>query len=260
MTRAMPSRTLALGWLRDLRSRSTGAASPWLILGRRYSATHLLDLDAAERKLAYALLNPLEAGLTEPTEWPGLTSARLRFGETISAERPGIYFSKKRPGLVSLILAPLDYAFPAETGLEPDLSQKDPTPTAPKSVDDSAQDSTSEAASATRIRELMEEGHAAIHRRLEKEGRKLAGVERVLRTRWTQRSTHPIGDLNPRFATHDARRLENAIEEMRRFERDHDAAKQRYTAGHHRTLFPSGTYGYRVVLGVRVAKRRRPAA
>jgi hypothetical protein len=72
--------------------------------GRRYSATHLLDLDAAERKLAYSLLNPLEAGLTEPEEWPGLTSARFRFGETISAERPEVYFSKKRPGLVSLIL------------------------------------------------------------------------------------------------------------------------------------------------------------
>jgi putative transposase len=223
--------------------------------GRRYSATHLLDLDAAERKLAYALLNPLEAALTLPEKWPGLTSVSFRFGDTISATRPGIYFSKKRPGLVSLILAPLVCAFPAGPESEATLA-----PAAPAPVQDSARDPAAEDASATRIRELVEIGRTTIHRRLEQEGRKLAGVERVLRTPWTRRSTHPIGDLNPRFATRDAKRLEDAIEEMWRFERDHDAAKERYTAGHHRTLFPSGTYGYRVVLGVRVAKRRRPAA
>lgn len=213
--------------------------------GRRYSATNLLDLDAAEREIAYILLNPLEAELTEPEEWPGLTSARFRFGETISAARPEIYFSKRRPGLVTLILAPLVHAFPAGPESQGSSSER---------ASDAAE------ASAARIRDLVEVGRAAIHRRLDRENRWLAGVERVLRTRWTRRSTHPIGNLNPTFATRDAKRLEAAIDEMRQFEKDHDAAKHRYTAGQHRTLFPSGTYGYRVVLGVRVAKKRRPAA
>jgi len=142
-----------------------------------------------------------------------------------------------------MVLAPLSLAFPAGPESEP-----------------AKQASEAGDASEARIRDLVEVRCAEIHRRLEREGQKLAGVERVLRTPWTRRSTHPIGDLNPRFATRDGKRLEAAIDEMRRFERDHNAAKERYTAGHHRTLFPSGTYGYRVVLGVRVAKRRRPAA
>jgi len=216
--------------------------------GRRYSATKLLDLDAAERKLAYALLNPTGAELTDPAVWPGLTSARFRFGETISAARPDIYFDKKRCLLASMVLAPLSQAFPAaiESDSAPGAAQGATVP----GVD----------ASESRIRDLVEEGRAAIHRRLAKEGRRLAGVARVLRTPWTRRATHPIGELHPLFATRDAELLEAAIEEMRQFEEEHDAAKQRYMAGHHRTLFPSGTYGYRVVLGVRVAKKRRRAA
>jgi hypothetical protein len=143
-------------------------------------------------------------------------------------------------------MAPLSRAFPAGPASEP--------------ASTSEQAGASEDPSEARIHQLVEAGRAAIHRRLEQDGRKLAGVERVQRTPWTRRATHPIGDLNPRFATRDANRLEAAIDAMRLFERDHDAATERYTAGHHRTLFPSGTYGYRVVLGVRVAKRRRPAA
>jgi hypothetical protein len=195
--------------------------------GRCYSATKLLELDAAERKLAYALLNPTEAELTDPAEWPGLTSARFRLGETISATRPDIYFGKKRCLLASMVLAPLSQAFPSEI-------ESDSAPGAAQGATAPAVD-----ASESRIRDLVEEGRAAIHRRLAKEGRRLAGVARVLRISWTKRSTHPIGELNPLFATRDAELLEAAIEEMRQFEMDHDAAKQRYAAGHHRTLFPS---------------------
>ena len=61
----------------------------------RYSSVALLDLDAAMRKIAYTLLNPTRAELTQPKDWPGLTSAVYRFGETETVRRPNFYFSKR---------------------------------------------------------------------------------------------------------------------------------------------------------------------
>jgi REP element-mobilizing transposase RayT len=216
----------------------------------RYSSVQLLDRDAAERSLGYLGLNPTEAGLTEPEEWPGLTSVRHRFGDTIVAERPGIYFSKGLSG-----------AFPehreesGEHGARGDFGASDRS--AIEEADSAAmRDSASEA----QIGAIIETRAAEIRAALAKEGRKLSGPQRVMRTPCTKRTTHPIRNLNPRFATRDRALLALAVAELRQFEIDHEVAKRRYIAGQQRTLFPLGTYGYRVVLGVRVAKRRRRAA
>ncbi|MGE3166314.1 MAG: hypothetical protein AB7O52_15515 [Planctomycetota bacterium] len=48
--------------------------------------------------------------------------------------------------------------------------------------------------------------------------------------------------------------LASRIAEKRQFESDHERARRRYIAGHTRTAFPPGTYGYRVLLGVRVGR------
>ena len=50
----------------------------------RYSAVELLDRDAVERMITYCHTNPTKAGLTLPEDWPGLTSARNKFGDTLT--------------------------------------------------------------------------------------------------------------------------------------------------------------------------------
>ena len=232
---------------------------------RRYSSVQLLDRDAALRAIVYDILNSLKAGLTEPKDWPGLTSARYRFGDTITAVRPDIYFSPNRPESVSMTLValPCKYTALANTTTTSGSGAQSMREEGKNLVTPElrlAAQQADDAACEELIQELVEMGRAEIHRRLASEGKKLAGVARVLETRCTRRATHPVRRLNPRFATTNAVLMALAIEDMRQFEVDHQAAKLRYIAGKRRTLFPPGTYGYRVLLGVRVARRRRRAA
>lgn len=217
---------------------------------KRYGAVQLLDLDAAEREIAYSPLNPMEAELTEPEEWPGLTSARLRFGDKITAQRPEIYFSARRPESVDGVLAPLSWAFFGDETADAEGSKERRAAPGMNSAD---------AASESRIRGMIERRCTQIRRDLARRGKRLAGAAAVMKMPCTNRTGHPIRELNPRFATRDRELLMRAIAEMRQFEIDHEVAKRRYIAGRQKTLFPAGTYGYQVVLGVRVAKGR-PAA
>ncbi|MGE3166481.1 MAG: transposase [Planctomycetota bacterium] len=200
--------------------------------GKRYSAVALLDLDAAERKVAYCMLNPTRAGLTDPIVWPGVTSAHWRFGDTITAQRPAVYFSPRyRPDEVSIELSPVAFAFPTANGEEQGRACEE---------------------SNVRVEALVESELESIHRDLERRGQSLAGPERVRNTPRDQRGSHPVRTLNPNFATQDKVLLATGIAEKRQFESDHERARRRYVAGHTRTVFPPGTYGYRVLLGVRV--------
>jgi len=221
----------------------------------RYAATRHLDIDALERSIPYLELNSMEAELTEPEEWPGLTSARHRFGETITVARPEIYFSEKRPETVDLVRSPLSCASPELWGESAEGSEADRS--SPEEIRKAAE---RDAASEARMREMVEKRSAEIRASLAERKQRLAGPERVMRTPCTKRTTHPIRNLNPRFSTRNHELLAHAIAEYRQFEIDHEAAKRRYLAGQQRTHFPVGTYGYRVMLGVRVARRRRRAA
>ena len=84
--------------------------------------------------------------------------------------------------------------------------------------------------------------------------RKLAGAGAVTSASRTRRGNHHYGRLNPRFKSRDPDRMERAIEEHRVLLASHEAAKQRFASGEARVVFPSGTYGYRELFGVRVAK------
>jgi len=202
---------------------------------RPYNAVSLLDLDAAERKAVYVRLNPMRAGLTEPGEWPGLTSVRWRWGEVITVKRPGFYFSKRyRPEEVSMELAPLP---PAYLELEGEA------------------EAAANAESVARTDALIDAESKEIRKTLRRAKQTLAGAEKVRKTRRNQRSQKPVTTIVPRFATRDRARLKEAIAEERAFEEAHEKALEKYRAGHHRTVFPAGTYGYRKLLGVRVAKR-----
>ena len=68
-----------------------------------------------------------------------------------------------------------------------------------------------------------------------------------------QRGNRQLMKFNPRFATRNRLLLHEAIDRARQFEADHDRALSQFLSGNLRVLFPEGTYGYRVLLGVRVA-------
>ena len=197
---------------------------------KRYSDVKLLDLDAAERKLVYALLNPSRAGLTSPSDWPGLTSAGLRCGDTIEALRPEMFFSRKRSECVSASLEPV--SLPFESPLEE---------------------------SELRIGELLQAGIEECRRGIERRGGRLLGREGVLAASRDRRGRRRVRHLNPRFASRDRGLLAAAVASAREFENDHEEAKQSYIAGQRNVCFPAGTYGYRTLLGVRVAKHGEAA-
>lgn len=207
---------------------------------KRYSAVLLLDLEAAERKNAYAGSNPVRPGLTLPADWPGLTSARYSPGQTIRADRPDAYFSERRPKSVSTVLEPLTVAFDDGVASETERKRLD-------------------AASNRRVELLIETSVSESLRKLERSGRKLLGPEKALRATQDQRGRRRVRHLNPRFASRNRALMSTAIAQSRQFEIEHENAKRRYLAGEKNVRFPAGTFGYRRLLGVRVQQHEEAA-
>lgn len=197
---------------------------------KRYSAVRALDLDAAERKIAYTLLNPTRAKLTTPDGWPGLSSARWDVGEVIHTRRPDFYFDPRYSDpSVDLVLAPVAPEF--------GLAKK-------KFL----------AASEARVRAHVNGGLEEARLELQRSGRHFLGAEAVEQTPLSRRGKRVKGEVDPLFASRDADTIRRALEDLSDFERDHQNAKRRYLSGRTKTVFPAGTYGYHVNLGVRVAK------
>ena len=227
-----------------------------------YSMTDLLDVDSAERFIVYSHVNPTNAGLTEPKEWPGLSSAKWKVGETIKATRPERYFDARyRADVVSCVLEPLPECFGAAlpevaktlAELAEDLADNQTELKAERAKYRrrcAAQEKRIERRTAERVAEILE-------RRKEskpKGSERLAGAEAVKQVSRQKRGTHPFGELSPRFASKDPQLREAAIEEMRAFLASHEQARTRYVNGEQNVLFPLGTYGYRERFGVRVRK------
>ena len=247
--------------------------------GDRYGSTTLLDLDAAERFMVYTRVNPTNAGLTLPEEWPGLTSVRMSYGDTIEAKRPDVYFSPRtRPEWVRCVLEPLPELMGQVQEVR-DGIEESATSTSEESTGSGPASSTAPRTDRReeRLAHARREAHhrrcialkrkidratrVAVEKILErmkrsedKSRRGLAGSAKVRKASRLRRGNHDYGKLNPLFATTDKERLSAAIQEHRVFLARHELAKQRFAKGEHRVLFPAGTYGYREVLGVRVRK------
>ena len=244
--------------------------------GDRYGATALLDLDAAERFMTYTRVNPTAAGLTRPEEWPGLTSARWSFGDTIEAKRPEGYFDPRtRADRVSCVLEPLPEHFGEAQDESGGIEEESQGPSVstlrtggknPGSGENEraarrkertkhrsrcrAQEETIDRHTRTAVAQILEQMGAS--RKVA--ARTLAGPSSVVNTSRQKRGNHDYGRMNPRFATQDPKRLWAAVKDERSFRASHEEARQRYLDGEQRVLFPSGTYGYREVWGVRVRK------
>lgn len=171
--------------------------------------------------------------LTLPKDWPGLTTARHRGGDLLTADRPDAYFSKRRPESVSLRLTSIAVAFklssPAEIkGVETDLD------------------------------ELVESEVKAITRKRKKAHLELLGRLKALGQSRHRRGNTRVFDLNPRFSSRDASLLHAAIAEERDFEARHQRARDRWIGGKRNTVFPHGTFGFHRLYNVRVAAHTGP--
>ena len=217
----------------------------------RYSAVTLLDLDAAERKIAYAILNPPEGGTCEPMDWPGLISCRWRLGETMVATRPPVYFSGRRPEVVSMRLSPVAAQYMEKL---PDNATEEE-----KAQRQLAEDEAN-ASSNARIEKMVSEGLERIRAERAKQGKSFLGAERMLELASVEdRGNRPFGEINPLFATRNSELMAWAILDYKSFEAKHRDARERYLHGETDVVFPYGTFGHRVTLGVHVAEGRAAA-
>ncbi|MBX3466693.1 MAG: hypothetical protein KF878_07335 [Planctomycetes bacterium] len=223
-----------------------------------YSAVTLGDPDAVLDKIVYMTCNPVEAGLVEsPEAWPGLitTPGDLCRRELV-ADRPSFFFRQPRD----------DAGGEDEGGSAAGRARRRRPPRGllpervrlrlvrPPGLDDLDDDA---------VRALVSERVSAkvaeIHARREAEGLgPFLGREAVLLQdpEGVPGPSKPGFGLNPRVACRDRWRRAELLEDLVEFWRAHQEAAARFRAGERGVHFPAGTYGYRVLFGVRC----RPAS
>jgi putative transposase len=191
-----------------------------------YSAVALKDDEAVVEKAAYALANPVAAGLVEHGKlWPGLWSSPAWVGMGRVFERPDFFFD--------------------EDGELPDEAVLELVP--PRGF------------SAESFRESLEVQVAEKERQASrtKDGgrRRFLGVEKVLRQRWWQHpgGEQPMGALDPKVAAMDRWKRIEALEQARDWLEAYRAAFEKFRAGARDAVFPPGTWQMCVSLGAAVA-------
>ena len=189
-----------------------------------YSAVRLLSPADVVDKTAYALANPVAAGLVAAgSAWPGLWSAPERVG--------GDEYVVKRP----------PHFFDPKGGLPEELTLRLTTPPgfdSPKQFRDQLD----------RALELREDEARSMRR-----GRGgFLGVARVLSQKPTARPApgEPRRTLNPRVAGRDKWKRIEALGRLVDFLRSYRTAWKARQAGDRDVVFPHGTYLLRVLHGV----------
>jgi putative transposase len=190
-----------------------------------YSAVELVSPNDVVEKTAYALANPVTAGLVRTAaQWPGASSAREGYGARFLAARPEKFFRRKdgMPAFAELELtAPPGFSSREEfqrlvaTALEQKEQEK--------------------------LREIGAHG--------------FLGRSRVLAQSPFARPApgEPRRGLSPRIASRDKWKRIEAISRLLHFVRDYRAAWRARRAGVLDVLFPAGTYLLRLEHGVRCA-------
>ena len=192
-----------------------------------FSAVALTGPEDIVEKTAYALANPVAAGLVaRGREWPGLWSPPETFGcWWRTFERPDHFFSKEgqMPERASL-----------ELSVPPGFRAED-----------------FNALVSARLAELEKEAARA----LEAAGRRFLGVRRVRAQKHTDfpRPGEPRRKLNPRVAARDKWKRVEALLRLRSFLHEYQVALAKLRAGVEKVVFPHGTYHLRVFLGVECA-------
>lgn len=193
---------------------------------RPYSAVRLATPDDVVAKVAYALANPVSAGLVRTGRvWPGVWSDPDAIGgPAIEVRRPERFF--------------------AEDGALPETAEL--SFTVPPGFSSAAE-------FRERVVRTVEECEKE---EVAKRGaRGFLGVAKVLATKPTARarSREERRGLSPRVAARDRWIRIEAVAELKRFRADHRDALEAYRAKDKNVVFPAGTYLMRVAHGVRCA-------
>lgn len=197
-----------------------------------YSAVELIDEPAMIDKIGYTLANPVISGLVrEGHQWPGL---RLGLG----VDDVGATFEARRP-----------YTFFRENGPMPAAA------TLTLSRPPTCQSDADLAVFAQAVRDDIARRENEARRVAARLGRSFLGRRAVLAQSIDGRPStrEPRRTLSPRLACHDPSRRIEAIGQLRAFVAAYRSAWRRFKEGVREVLFPAGTYGPRVFLGVRCA-------
>jgi REP element-mobilizing transposase RayT len=193
-----------------------------------YGAVALATPDDVIDKLAYALANPVAAGLVpKASEWPGLWSPPERIGAgPIVARRPEHFFRTNG-------------SMPESVELELTL---------PPGFDDVVQ-------LRERVCQALAVREQVATERMKDEGRSFLGARGVLAQKPTARpaSVAPRRGPKPRVGARDKWKRIEALGRLRSFLADYREALKAMRAGLRDVVFPSGTYWLRIAHGVRCA-------
>lgn len=184
--------------------------------GVQTSCVRLADDDALLHQSAYAIANPVEAGLVSRSElWPGLLCWRPG---KLEAKRPTAFFRQKNSRL------------PAEATVE-----LEPLPFSDRPR---AQEAT------RRVGAAVAEREAALRAKLKAEGRRFGTVADLRALRHTQEpaTKAPRRGISPRVATRDRDLRRSILLALRAFTIEYRAALTRWRAGDRSVRFPAGTY------------------
>jgi hypothetical protein len=199
------------------------------------SVVSLLTPQAIIEKMAYAIVNPVDAGLV-PTaaDWPGVTTRIDELGQAVwIIPRPEWFFDQKNPMWPQRVVLHLSWppALLAEYGAE-------------------------------RLRELVatevERLEAEAHARAKAEGRPIGAMSPAQLAKASPfrqaKTPEPPRRPNPTFAVGRGRREERiaAALGVRAFRGEYRAAMDRWRAGDHEAMFPLGTWLMRRLHGARV--------
>lgn len=185
------------------------------------SCVELCGVDAIVEKIAYTIANCVHAGLVDsPTDWPGARSTVTHIeGESISAERPTVYFDPENP------------VWPARAEIQmklPDALREQYGEDALNLLRDRVEDVVSLARTAMRAC-----------------GKAVSSIRRLLSVAVTTRSNsfEPFGGREPTFAVSGNRALASMMRASRSgFLRAYRSALNAWRRGDPNPLFPPGSW------------------
>ena len=189
-----------------------------------YSAPRLLEPDDILRKLVYTLANPVAAGLVRYCkDWAGATSWNLEYGVPVKIARPRVFFSKKMPDEVELVIH-------RPPGLRPDLCDRELR---------------------ALVRDRAREKERELIGKMTESGRTFMGMPRVLKQdrHETPSSRDERRGIRPTVAGRSKSARVEALRQNALFFAQYEAARLAFQAGNRDVVFPHGTYLMRVRFG-----------
>ena len=195
------------------------------------SVVRLLTDQAIVEKLAYVMVNPVQAGLVRHArEWPGITVLPQELGRrTWTLSRPDAYFRADNPQWPERVELSLT--------LPPGLAERYVAQEVREAVGDE-----------------LERQERRAHQEIRKRGWRFLGAERVRRLSPYRRATsfELLRDRNPTFAVGRGQKrvFFQVVAELRAFRRAYRDALEQWRAGLRSVVFPQGTWCMRQVHGV----------